>query len=148
MLRKFCPRSLQPLLLCLMLLIGLSGCQGCDDESGSTTQVDNNDDLRDQMDISLPQTCKDSDGDGFSIGLGCDEGLTQDCNDSNPAISPLASEDCDDNIDNNCDGEGDAWCEVRADPGCGCSSRSGAAGGWLTVLLLGLVSRRRRSTAA
>lgn len=127
--RKLDPITMymRPFVWCLVLLSCLSGCGGCDDESGSTTQNQNNEDLRDQMDISLPQTCKDSDGDGFSVGLGCDANLTQDCNDTNPGISPLATESCDDNIDNNCDGEVNEGCrECEEGATRECSSDIGA----------------------
>ena len=45
-------------------------------------------------------TCRDGDGDGY--GPGCAEG--EDCDDSDPDISPDDDEICD-GVDNNCDGE-------------------------------------------
>lgn len=38
----------------------------------------------------------DLDGDGYDAPI--------DCNDDDPAISPDATEDCDDTVDNDCDG--------------------------------------------
>jgi hypothetical protein len=50
--------------------------------------------------------CLDRDGDGYGIGLEC---LGFDCDDTNPAINPGATEICDD-IDNNCNGLNDEGC--------------------------------------
>jgi hypothetical protein len=51
-------------------------------------------------------TCTDNDNDGFAVEGG-DCGPV-DCNDSNAAIKPGATENCSDNIDNNCNGLVDA----------------------------------------
>lgn len=53
------------------------------------------------------ETCDDSDEDDYYTNT-C-YGST-DCNDSNSAINPNASEICSDSIDNNCDGQEDEWC--------------------------------------
>jgi hypothetical protein len=50
----------------------------------------------------LPCTCLDSDGDNYGQGDVCDG---PDCNDSDPAINPLAKEVCGNDIDENCDGK-------------------------------------------
>ena len=64
---------------------------------------------------------KDVDGDGYTDGVttmsfppppGYDiVALTGDCNDNDPAINPGATEICEDNVDNNCNGQVD-------EPGC------------------------------
>ena len=51
----------------------------------------------------------DMDDDGyFNLPNDCSTGV--DCNDNDPAIHPIATEACDDNIDNNCNGEIDEDC--------------------------------------
>jgi hypothetical protein len=52
--------------------------------------------------------CVDGDSDGWSIDC-------NDCNDADPAINPDATEVCDDNIDNDCDGDIDC-----VDSDCSC----------------------------
>jgi len=79
---------------------------GADEDCGDG--IDN--DCDGWIDYSDPEcTCPDGDGDGYSDEV-C--GGT-DCDDSDPAISPGADEDCGDGIDNNCDGLAD-----EADPDC------------------------------
>ena len=72
--------------------------------------VDNNcngqTDTADMNAVGCPLTCTDADGDGYSIEGGSCGAI--DCDDSNPDINPGALEVCDDGIDNNCDGRGDA----------------------------------------
>ena len=72
----------------------------------------------------------DDDGDGFDEASG-------DCDDADPAISPDATEVCDE-IDNDCDGDTDGdTCPTTC--GCGTGVPSGA---WLAVV--GVVFARRR----
>src|SRR5262245_11154599 len=42
----------------------------------------------------------DGDGDGYPAGA--------DCDDTNPQVNPAVPEDCDDGVDNNCNGQVDA----------------------------------------
>ena len=65
--------------------------------------------------------CTDGDGDGYGSpgDPSCPNGSATDCNDANNAVHPGAVEDCDDTIDNNCDGDtdcDDATC--AEDPAC------------------------------
>ncbi|MDJ0741703.1 MAG: MopE-related protein, partial [Gammaproteobacteria bacterium] len=57
-------------------------------------------------DCPTNRTCRDNDGDGFSPEGGLCGPV--DCNDQDPATSPGANEDCNDNRDNDCDGATDA----------------------------------------
>lgn len=50
------------------------------------------------------QQCKDSDGDGWTTGPAKKCPRSGDCDDTNPAVNPEATEDCTDGIDNDCDG--------------------------------------------
>jgi len=66
---------------------------------------------------TLPLIEVDNDGDGYvecTLNGGWDGGNPTksggDCNDSNPNVNPGASDVCDDNIDNNCDGIIDFGC--------------------------------------
>ncbi|MCP4868346.1 MAG: hypothetical protein GY898_06485 [Proteobacteria bacterium] len=111
---------------------------------------------------SLPD--RDEDDDGIST-------LNGDCDDSNADVSPLAFEDCSDDIDNDCDNEVNEGCgddddaaddDDTADPpgddddddddGCSCNSSVAAgpnvraAAGLGGLLLLGLVGYRRSRT--
>jgi predicted outer membrane repeat protein len=65
----------------------------------------------------------DLDGDGFTADAGGD------CNDSDPAINPDATELCDDLIDNNCDGIIDEDCEA-GDTGTAGDTGSFTDTGW------------------
>ena len=60
-----------------------------------------------------PPTCTDNDGDGYAIEGGSCGAV--DCNDSDAAVNPGASEICGDAVDNNCSG--------AIDEGCGAASR-------------------------
>ena len=101
--------------------IGLSFVSGdCDDEDPSIhpdaievcDEIDNNCDLQiDEGVANLYYT--DQDGDGFGDANAAVQSCTRpsetvendgDCDDTNSAISPAASELCDGGIDNNCDG--------------------------------------------
>jgi len=70
--------------------------------------------------------CSDVDGDGYSPeGSECGD---VDCDDDEYDVNPGVSEDCDDGIDNDCDGfiDGeDSDCEVPAGPFCGDASCNG-----------------------
>jgi hypothetical protein len=96
------------------------------------------------MFTALPD--RDEDGDGIST-------LSGDCDDTNAAVTPMAWEECDDGIDNDCDHEIDEGCDGDDDDdddvgppfgddddgeGCACSS-SVAAGDSEPGLLFGLV---------
>jgi len=65
-------------------------------------QTDNNcDGLTDAEDhLSCPHGCLDGDGDGY-VAFACGGA---DCDDTAPDIHPQATEQCDDGVDNNCDG--------------------------------------------
>jgi hypothetical protein len=107
-------------------------CLACDDDDGDLyfaaagceTLVDCNDgdntvnpgasedcadgidnDCDGDIDAADSDCCSDSDGDTFYAGTGCG---SPDCNDNDPTINPLASEDCTDTVDNDCDGDIDA----------------------------------------
>ena len=67
------------------LVLGLSILLGCEDKADTTTEVS----------TATPATV-DADGDGFMD--------TEDCNDSDAAISPASVELCD-GVDNDCDGD-------------------------------------------
>ena len=56
----------------------------------------NTDNAKNSVDSGVINNNIDSDGDGF--------GATEDCNDSDPQISPQEEEICD-GVDNNCDGK-------------------------------------------
>jgi hypothetical protein len=66
--------------------------------------------------LSTTSTCTDGDGDGWGDpgSASCSAGATADCNDSNPAVNPGATEACSNGLDDDCDGFTDA-----ADPSCG-----------------------------
>lgn len=53
--------------------------------------------------------CTDQDGDNYGIGIGC---LGSDCNDNDKNINPGEIENCDNKIDDNCDGVIDCHGEV------------------------------------
>jgi len=58
-------------------------------------------------DLGTWAICLDADGDGYAEDL--------DCDDSNSAVNPGASEVCGDGIDNNCDGSVDEDCQTCTD---------------------------------
>jgi hypothetical protein len=111
----------------------------------------------------------DGDGDGFggefsftadllvSEGETCDtfataSSVSGDCDDSDPAISPAAEEDCSDPRDNDCDGlealvGDDPTCWPTSCLGCSAGPRFAPRGiaGWAALLVvLGLRRRRGR----
>ncbi len=86
-----------------------------------------------------------ADGDGFSP-------LEGDCDDTSAAVHPAAEEDCDDGLDNDCNGFADGIDAPCALDGSGLVAECSAAGGsgptglaWLVVAAGGLLLRRRRS---
>jgi formylglycine-generating enzyme required for sulfatase activity len=65
------------------------------------------------MGQSCQVTCTDSDGDGYAVeGGSCGP---RDCDDTVADVSPGASEVCDDEVDNNCNGEVDEGCDEADD---------------------------------
>ena len=86
----------------------------------------------------------DLDGDSYPTA--------QDCDDQNPDVNPGADEVIGDGIDNDCDGSEEPDCDdciledtVQGGGGCGCASTpSGGAFGWIGLLVVGVLIRRRR----
>ena len=70
----------------------------CDDSVDN--DCDGDTDLEDVFDC-CPDTTSDADGDGWKVG--CEDGYSHDCDDTNPTVNPSAEEICDDGIDNDCD---------------------------------------------
>ena len=100
----------------------------CDDNDadvypGADEVCDNgiDDDCDDDIDDNDLDCCWDADGDGYKDEL-C--GGT-DCEDSEAAINPDAGEDCDDGIDNDCDGDVDL-----DDGNCQCTDYDGDGYGY------------------
>ena len=60
--------------------------------------------------------CADNDGDGFFDGdtqaVECSNPALLDCDDSDPNTNPGATEICEDDKDNNCNGETDEGCDA------------------------------------
>lgn len=82
-------RTKAPLLL--LLLAGAPSLSSCGASSGSDPDAGPS-----QPDAAIPI---DVDGDGFSP--------PQDCDDTDPNVNPSAAENCEDGIDNDCDGSAD-----------------------------------------
>ena len=84
---------------------------------------------------------EDADRDGFTDA--------EDCDDSDADTNPDATEDCSDGIDNDCDGDADkndADCMGGDKKGCGCAAAPAEGQiGWLGLIMLGLIVRRRNS---
>ena len=77
-------------------------------DNDSDGQVDCDDpDCGEQLACQEEHAHGDADGDGFSPADG-------DCQDSDPAINPGASEVCDNGVDDNCDGSVDEGCGKRS----------------------------------
>jgi len=77
----------------------------------------------------------DQDGDGYSI----DDG---DCNDGDPEVHPGATEDCGDELDNDCDLAVD-YDDPQCTPCGACHTSAGRTGTLAPLLLLWVVVLRR-----
>lgn len=88
--------ALRSSLPALLLLGGL--LQACDQLGTAPTDAEEASTDSGVADTSA--ACRDRDGDNF--GTGCTAG--PDCNDADPNVSPDATEECGDSIDNDCDG--------------------------------------------
>lgn len=65
--------------------------------------------------------CMDADSDGYGSpgDAACPNGAETDCNDAVSAINPGATEVCDDDVDNDCDGDADCLdADCTASPAC------------------------------
>jgi len=95
----------------------------------------------------LTRGCPDQDGDGFA-DVAC--GGT-DCNDAAANVNPAAVETCN-NQDDNCDGNVDEGqvCASEPSSGCGCGSAGGdrPAGVLAMLIMLALISGRRKEGRA
>jgi hypothetical protein len=107
------------------------GPADCNDQNGAvspgasemcTDGIDNN------CDGLVDFQSSDADGDGFPVQFEPACAVAVDCNDNDPAVSPLAVENCIDGIDNNCNLLVD-----RADPACTSGSPGGGGGPPTTV---------------
>ncbi len=113
--------------------------------------VDNDcDGTTDGADSDCPASCQDADGDGYpNITCG-----GSDCNDSDNAISPVATEVCSDRVDNDCDGEADnaadgSCTRTSVSSGCACASTSTPwLVLWLAVVPVLLLRRREPKRTA
>jgi putative metal-binding protein len=86
----------------LTLLTGLMLAAGCGGGGGGGA-ADAGPDVAPDMGCPVVENCLDADCDGYGEGTGC---LGPDCDDSDPAVNPGATETCN-NIDDNCDGATD-----------------------------------------
>ena len=130
----------------------------CDDSDASVnpeaTEVCNgiDDNCDEQIDEGVKNTYyQDSDGDGYGDPINTIQSCTQpsgyvdnnvDCDDTNGAINPFATEVCDDGIDNDCNGDidsADANCTVNVDGGDGTTKNGGGSSGcFITTVAYGL----------
>jgi len=116
-----------------------------------------------EADCGVCAACDDMDGDGYGDPPSSVCTYSEaDCDDSDNAIYPGATELCDDGVDNNCDGLTDqadtTTCsdatpgDPDSDDGCGCEATGPATPGCLLwLLVLGAwfwMTRRRRSRAS
>jgi predicted outer membrane repeat protein len=96
----------------------------------------------------------DADGDGYGTweevaeACGILEGFSLDagdCDDSDPAIHPGANDTRGDDLDQDCDGVADGAGAAKSEGGCGCDIAGGSRGGWVFVVALSVLIRRRRT---
>jgi len=90
----------------------------CDDADSCTTDACLDGTCRSTRIPGCGTTCPDRDGDGHGWQF-CAGG--DDCDDTNPAVHPGATELCDDGLDNDCDGRADAVDEDCAIGATDCS---------------------------
>ncbi|MCP4805466.1 MAG: hypothetical protein GY913_13955 [Proteobacteria bacterium] len=119
-------------------------CDGVDGTGGNTGDSGDTDSDTDTgtspTDTGIPGWWDDNDGDGMAPAQG-------DCDDTSPWVYRGAVEQCDDGVDNDCDGAGDATdADCQGSAACaGCSSTPAPALAGFAALLLGLALTRRRS---
>lgn len=126
-----------------MMLLFISGCDGCGDPAKLGTRCSGGADCRGELlcidGMCVPPAvdagpevdagpCVDLDGDGYGEGPGC---LGPDCNDSDPRSTGV--EVCDE-LDNDCDGEADEGYELCGGcvPGCSVETEPAPGGFMLT----------------
>ncbi|MBN2722618.1 MAG: putative metal-binding motif-containing protein [Deltaproteobacteria bacterium] len=122
-----CPPFLDP-----VCVEGCGGVQSCIDACGPPQDGDDNNpecgwlggaeicgdhldnDCDGHVDDGCGTTfCTDADNDGYGVGVGCTG--PQDCDDTDPSISPAATENCGDGVDDNCDYVPDGMCDTCVD---------------------------------
>ncbi len=126
-------------------------CDGVDNDCDG--DIDNN--AADGTEF-FADTDQDQQGDATNTSTACTPPAgfvdnSDDCDDSDAAVNTNATEICD-TIDNNCDGVIDDVPDCETAPGaddkdssgCSCDAASGAPAGFVWMLMLALVIRRRR----
>lgn len=93
----------------LAAALGLALLTACG-SSGTTPSEEADAAVAEDTGSEPEEQCLDQDSDGFFAGTGCQEGLVQDCDDSNAGINPTAAEVCGNQVDENCDGQMDGDC--------------------------------------